>query len=307
MFDLIGLSKQRVSVIMTWTLLFSASLIIVDSLGIASWPKWMNTQNSRCYIEMFSEPKRSGQWIGHFGNALSNSVYLFDAICVLSACSSSPMLAGDAMFGATLLSLSIFSFVWHASNAPRSHYIDLLVMDQNIVYLQIRYFCIPFALHFGERLNVILSLLFMARNGWIRCSNLKKKEFDDFCPFSGRNRLHHKRDIDVHGICLFLSMPIVFFVSPCIVMLYMGSLGHIPSSTVTITSLSIGWSIRMFERFVLDGWPPSNRWKHNVLMAALVSPTAIFHVLTGMTLIAGYAHSRSLDKHFVENKIDFDV
>ena len=55
----------------------------------------------------------------------------------------------------------------------------------------------------------------------------------------------------------------------------------------------------------MDGWPPmtaiaarQKRQGGSALLtaaAAVVSPTAILHVFTGITLLLGYAHARTLD------------
>ena len=297
-FQIIGLSQEQATRIMFGVLSFFLFLFITDvcGSGMIKWPNWMNTKNGRCYLEMFSEPKRCGQWIGHLGNTMSNFIYLFDAICVLSACingGNHPFLLSDSIFGLQLLSLSFWSFIWHSSNAPQSHYFDLWVMENCIVYLQIRYICL--VLPFGGWINVILYLLFIIRNGYRQWDSLKKGNLDNGCPFSGRHRMYVKEELTVRGVCAFMLLPIGYCVAPMIVLLYLGSFGHFSASMVTFSSLCIGWGLRMFERFCLDGWIPINYCGHNVLMAAVLSPTAIFHVLTGITLIAGYIHVRSLD------------
>ena len=64
----------------------------------------------------------------------------------------------------------------------------------------------------------------------------------------------------------------------------------------------------MFDRWLFDGFAPINainaaigRRNGNTagglltVLAALLSPTAILHAFTGVTLLAGYAHVRSMD------------
>ena len=90
-----------------------------------------------------------------------------------------------------------------------------------------------------------------------------------------------------------------------------GSVGSAAALTWASACLVIGWEVRMFERFCLDGWPPmraiqavrrslgpSASWPSSAALtvaAALVSPTAWLHQFTGLTLLLGYCHVRSLD------------
>jgi len=48
----------------------------------------------------------------------------------------------DGLFGIMILLLSIFSFLWHATNAPFVHYMDLWSMDSSILYLLVRFACL---------------------------------------------------------------------------------------------------------------------------------------------------------------------
>ena len=52
-----------------------------------------------------------------------------------------PFLVADTIFGVMLLILASLSVIWHASNAPKSQYIDLWSMDSCIAYLIIRCAC----------------------------------------------------------------------------------------------------------------------------------------------------------------------
>ena len=60
-------------------------------------------------------------------------------------------------------------------------------------------------------------------------------------------------------VCLYGGMPVLYMIVPVAVQVLMiGSMGSVVASTFTIASLVVGWSVRMFERFCLDGWHPMN-------------------------------------------------
>ena len=114
----------------------------------------------------------------------------------------------------------------------------------------------------------------------------------------------------VGGLCIFLGIAIAYLAIPSIAILYCGRMGSPIALSVTCTSLAIGWSYRMLERFCLDGYvpitainrrlaahPPPSRAESLLLrlVAAALSPTAWLHWWTGITLIAGFAHVRSFD------------
>lgn len=96
------------------------------------------------------------------------------------------------------------------------------------------------------------------------------------CPFSGRARLqaqidgrlsgYHKSSGYLHdssgaemhtsGAALYAGMPLIYMALPTLIQtLVIGSLGSMVASTVAAVSLVIGWSLRMFERFCMDGSP----------------------------------------------------
>ena len=123
------------------------ALLILDVLSGCvsriSWPAAWHCENTRCYDEMFCEPARANALVRRPGNAYSNCLYLFDACIVLvSIDASSPFALADALFGGMLLLLSIFSTLWHASHAPKVHYLDLWAMDSCIAYLLVRIACV---------------------------------------------------------------------------------------------------------------------------------------------------------------------
>ena len=103
------------------------------------------TENTQCYDEMFCEPTRASL-VRRPGNTYSNVFYLFGALAVLLSTLSADCVArrsnafrvADAMFGAMMLILALLSVTWHASNAPKSQYVDLWAMNSCIVYLIVR-------------------------------------------------------------------------------------------------------------------------------------------------------------------------
>jgi len=178
----------------------------------------------------------------------------------------------------------------------------------------------------------------VATNGQVWWGRLKRGWLDAGCPFSGRARLQKQWEgapseghwppighLCTQDACLYAALPLIYMVLPVAVQVYaLHSLGSFLASTAAAATLVIGWSLRMFERFCLDGWAPMNailslhRLEHKLLgspcpvftakwvahqvtssvlttAAGIVSPTAILHAMTGVTLLAGYIHARTLE------------
>ncbi len=89
------------------------------------------------------------------------------------------------------------------------------------------------------------------------------------------------------------------------------TVGSVCMVRVVNMTLTVGWVYRLLERWALDGCHllhfcekkinaaekkgsvmESSFW---TIVAAIVSPTAALHFWTGITLIAGYCHARSLE------------
>ena len=152
--------------------------------------------------------------------------------------------------------------------------------------------------------------------------------FDKCFTPSGRRRLtqidkHGQTDMTVAGMCLFTGLPIFYMALPSWVMWSMRRIGD-PLALKTLTMfLTVAWTYRMLERFCVDGLPfmesinqqlamgVKDKYKagkgHALnwaaahrgllrLLAAIISPTAVLHWLTGLCLLAGYVHVRSLDE-----------
>ena len=134
-----------------------------------------------------------------------------------------------------------------------------------------------------------------------------------------------------HCLAFFAGLPLIFMLLPTVVMTnVLHSVGSVAALSVMLLSLCIGWGYRVSERWFLDGNPLMRlvHWLRRRLLleaaasvaasvassgvqrpwmgeravrlglttlAAIVSPTQILHTFTGVTLLAGYMHARSLD------------
>ena len=290
------------------------------------WPARWRAHGIQCYEEMFCEPTRQPlpatgrgpRLVAHPGNTYSNFLYLFTGIMVLLAAPGTAFWMPDAMFGAMLVLLSVFSVVWHACSGAKTHYPDLWAMESCIVYLILRACCIALLWYRGAAGWVAPVVTATVYGGLIYAIGLFRLgpglahlsgpgPFDNGLLVSGRRRLLNRgrpdnRDLGTGGVCLFLGMPALYFILPTLAnVLVTGTVGSLTAATIAGCSLGLGWSLRMFERFVLDGWVPMNAilsaapslWR--TVGAAVVSPTAIFHWCTGVTLLSGYAWVRSIE------------
>ena len=132
------------------------------------------------------------------------------------------------------------------------------------------------------------------------------------------------QNLTVLNSCLFMGLPVLLMIAPTLSLFLAGSVGSLLAATIAQTTVAIGWNLRMGERFVIDGWMPMRavvKWCSfsnasapggskghperdvrdaqlsvvGTVCAALVSPTAILHFFTGLTLMFGYVHMRSID------------
>ena len=132
--DSIGASAAEIDLAAWTTAAVYLALFIADVLSQCApatirWPVSWHCENTMCYEEMFCEPTRASL-VRRPGNTFSNFPYLFGALLILPCAwraspSPSPFWVADAMFGAMLLALATLSTIWHASNAPKSQYVDL--------------------------------------------------------------------------------------------------------------------------------------------------------------------------------------
>ena len=107
-------------------------------------------------------------------------------------------------------------------------------------------------------------------------------------------------------MCLYATLPVIYLALPFGTQVFaLRNSGSVVAFKWAVSTLAAGWGYRMCERFCLDG---------NVLMdlackhtrdgtgaartvaAAIVSPTAVLHWTTGLTLLFAYAGARTLEQ-----------
>ena len=287
-----GLTDLQISRALFLTLGACSVLLVADTVSefypeTIRWPATWNCGNRRCYSEMFCEPTREGCLVRRVGNCYSNGVYLFTSFVVsFSAWQQhdqrvpNAMACADAMFGAMLFALAVSSVIWHASNAPKSQYIDLWSMDSCIAYLILRIACLGVKaactqLGVSDRASMqvasiscaVLYALVVVRNARHQWASHQMEYLDGACPFSLRNRLLgrggnrgslNKKPPSVRGVCIFLGMPIAYMLVPGFVMCTTHAPGSVVAGTLMLVSLVLGWSWRMLERWAIDGCAPMN-------------------------------------------------
>jgi hypothetical protein len=294
------------------------------------WPASWKTDNFDCYHEMFAEPTRWGRILRRPGNTLSNVNYLLASLCVLAsslADTSCAFCMADILFAIMLFFLAIFSTIWHASNAPWSQYDDIWSMDCCILYLLIRYCCLGgcIALTTYRRMDtrkaadlagsvcLMVYCAVIVGLGKMQGGMYRKRFLHGGCPFSGRARLLGKGDLwgqgqhDCHisTVCAFAILPVVYIGIPtAIQVLLVDSVGSVTAANWVVCTLATGWMYRLWDKWVLDGCifisviSASNinpKWLCT-FGAAVFSPTAVLHFFTGLTLLVGYMHCRSVEE-----------
>jgi len=292
-----GCTVQLVAYAASLALTLAVTVCIVDSCGF-SWPAWWNVDHTCTYHVMFCEPTQNSRLVRHPGNAYSNIVYAFNGFLVLllQQTHTSPLRIPDACFASALIAHAVASFLWHASNAPKVHYVDLAAMDSVIIYLQIRCACVVMrrwcrlTASVEALLCAAMFVLAIAYQVELNMHRWQVGAMDSGFP-TGRSRLAAEGGLPLVEVCLFILMPLLYYAVPCVAMMACQSVGSLPLAIVSLVSLFIGWEVHLLERWALDGLcVPSPG-----LLGAATSPTAIFHASTGVTLLAGYLHVRSLE------------
>jgi len=272
---------------------------------------------------------RGRRLIARWGNTLSNGSYLVAALCVArSVCAtwhSNKYAYADALFGLNLMLLTVFSTLWHATNYNKIHYLDLWAMDHAILYLLLRYAAMGcdqlLPPHWqstppGALFVFYVFTFYVAFRNYIGESMCAYGAgmFDKGFPPSGRRRLTLLDsagipDMSIAGMCLFTGLPVFYMAIPATVMYATGTVGSYAALSHMTCTLTVGWTYRMLERFCVDGLPVMDQinlhhpaTKRSRLQrvclraaAAAISPTAVLHWLTGISLLAGYVHARSLE------------
>jgi len=245
---------------------------------------------------------------------------------------ASPFWLPDACYGALVTSLAFFSTGWHATNRPAFHYHDLATMECTIAYLIVRVPCVGLVGANGTGASACLALyavaaalIFRHKWGWREAGQLHWG-----CPFAGRWRLHLNGtqaqtasphtfklqqnddgaagaasgdDIGMVDVCLYCALPVLYLALPFgTQVLALEDAGSVVAHSLAVNALALGWGYRMWERFCLDG-NPLMAWVLKrpqglvrTLGAAIVSPTAILHWTTGLTLLFAYAGARTLEQ-----------
>jgi hypothetical protein len=298
------------------------------------WPSSWKTENIICYNEMFCEPTRLGRLLRRPGNTLSNVTYLLSSLFVLTSALKSVFWMSDSLFGVMLLLLSVFSTLWHASNAPWTQYVDIWSMDCCILYLIVRYGCLGGQCvlvtvmgidpSISQRLaGAVCFLIFgfvVILLGNMHWKRYQIRWLHGGCPFSARARLlgrdnireEGQEDCHISTVCLFASLPVLYTGIPTIIQVcVIGSMGSTTAAMWVFRTLVVGWTYRLCERWALDGCPLMNFFKNHVetnwmfiLGVSIVSPTAVLHFFTGLTLLTGYMHCRSVEAFVYEQTLD---
>ncbi|KAK1743281.1 hypothetical protein QTG54_005902 [Skeletonema marinoi] len=163
-------------------------------------------------------------------------------------------------------------------------------------------------------------------------SRWKKKHDQKFWhkhfPFAVRNRLLHspyvqtKKDdtinslslgpIPLYEVYLFALMPVIHNIPSWIMAKKVyESFGSVCFARILNISLAVGWAYRMTERWALDACRHIKFFGERMEMAkkngehiksfswmtlaAVLSPTAVLHYCTGITLTAAFCHARSVE------------
>ena len=315
-------------------LLVVADVLLATLSTNNPYPASWKTENTLCYHDMFSEPSRLRRLLRRPGNTLSNATYLLASLCVLASCYYHATLLfwwADLLFGIMLLVLAISSCLWHGSNGPWTQYVDIWAMDACILYLIVRSVgglgllavLVQYTTMDPEWAQPVAGSVCAAIYGGI-IVKLAQRNLDWYqrgylhghCPFSVRARLLGTSNL--HGstghvdcrmvdVALFASMPVIYYAAPLAVqILLLQSFGSVRAGDLASRTLVVGWTYRFWDRWIFDGHSLMNFFNHHrmrpswvrTMGAAIFSPTAVLHALTGITLLAGYVHSRSLEEQF---------
>eukprot|EP00812_Abedinium_dasypus_P016158 NODE_985_length_1280_cov_222.315918.p2 GENE.NODE_985_length_1280_cov_222.315918~~NODE_985_length_1280_cov_222.315918.p2 ORF type:complete len:383 (-),score=102.18 NODE_985_length_1280_cov_222.315918:118-1104(-) len=293
-FEALGCSADGVRVAAFCTAAAVAAVAFADAAGVR-WPKAMGAELTRTYEELFCEPARPHGFVRHLGNAYSNAIYVFEGVLFL-ACqrgNTSPFCLPDVALGVLAVVHAVASFVWHASNAPKSHYVDLALMNTLIQCIFVRGGCTALSVLLGLRgAAVCFSLIALASavcNTQHAVMLWSTGLLDDGCPVPCKEIGFRGKGVTTAA--LFVGRPIGCILMPAIPMCCLRSVGCLPILQLTLAAFALGFAICVFERYALGGVElPKSPW-----LAAMLSPTAIMHVLSGAALIGSYFHCRSQD------------
>jgi len=279
----VGMDPYQIKVASFLTIFFFGSLFVLDALSeffsFIKWPNTWNTSNMQCYEEMFCEPTRTKMLVRRPGNTYSNCMYFFTSTCILLSVFNSsvmnPFWTSDVLFGILLMILAALSVIWHASNAPKSQYIDLWSMDSCICYLMLRLFgmtalvlikAYPILASAVPHILLLSYISLIRKIGLIQYRNFKRGFLDAGCPFSTRALLEGVNRVNHHGtvnhymlttnFCIVIGMPIIYLLVPALLQYFILGGGSVMAATLCSMTLVIGWTYHKFERWFMDGLRP---------------------------------------------------
>lgn len=276
--------------------------------------------------------RRPGNTLSNFFYLLSAMVVLASTYSRAFSNEKTIFILSDATFGILMLILSISSTFWHGCNASWAHGVDLWSMEAVILYLPIRMMSLGafvtlckhswdplMASNIASAVCMFVYLVHIVSNG----SRWKKKYDNKFlhshCPFAVRNRLpnspHLKTSmgpISLVEVYMFALMPVSHNIPSWILAKKVyGTLGSICFVKILNISLALGWGYRMTERWAFDACRHIKLFSERMEMAkknedhvksfawmslaAVLSPTAVLHYCTGITLAAAFCHARSVE------------
>ena len=201
-------------------------------------------------------------------------------------------------------------------------------MEAVIIYLTFRILAVATLVWTNSKIIASAACLAMfighiLDNGKRWYSKHNSKFWHDICPFAVRNRLPNSPYViggtkQTNGIISLLEI-YIFALLPVssnilnwiLIKTTFQTVGSPVLVCILNRSLVFGWTYRLFERWGLDGcWhvqfcdikvKESQVNGSNALVsfwtaaAAVLSPTSVLHFWTGVTLIAAYCHSRSVE------------
>ena len=112
--------------------------------------------------------------------------------------------------------LSVASFLWHASNAPWVHHVDIAVMEAGIAYLQLRAATLITRYWLGLSLATTASACLVVFAAYVSCNCYshyllaRRQGFDGYVP-SGHHRCEAGRaDLGLVETCFFWALPVLY-------------------------------------------------------------------------------------------------
>ena len=267
------------------------------------------------YHGMFCEATRHGAVVRHPANTWSNALYIYTALGLLLLAAyenglgpntsrawdpfrpapytdavSRPYQLLDALFALILLTMAVASVVWHASNCPGVHFMDIGTMNCVIAFFPYR-FLVSIAAHLGGTTEHKVS--FLAALGYVAiCAAFiadmypRTDAYRQAFP-TGRLRASAS-DVSAVEAALYIGLPGLYPLPTLALMGLRRSWGCWPAFLVCVMVLPIAFTAHAAERLALDlACQPTS---------LLLQPTANFHVWSGVAIAAAYIQARALEQ-----------